>query len=454
MTERPATPRELSALLRLAGPFAFLQLANHLLSVVSTGIVGRVGEVAQSAVGLGSSLFFGVAILAMGFVFGFDPLFAQALGAGEQGAARSYARQAGWMVLLAGLPVAAVLVGLSFGLAAFGVDDAVAADTRDYLLARTPGLLPYLLGGAARGYLQAAGITRPLLTAALVANVVNVPLSGLLILGDEALQAAGFAAVGLPALGALGAGLANGVTGALIAWVLLRASAAAGASALPRGRPNIELLRRAARIGAPLALQLFAEVSAFTLATVLAGGFGARALAAHSIALAWASLTFQVAVGLSVAASVRVGLAIGRGDVKGTRQAGFVALGTGATINGGLALVFVLLPGSLARLLSDEAGVVAVATPLLVVAGAFQVVDALQGVAAGALRGAGDTRTTMVANLIGHYAVGLPVGLALAYALGLGVTGLWWGLSAGLGSVALLLTVRFAQLSGRSIERS
>ncbi|MEM1418949.1 MAG: MATE family efflux transporter, partial [Myxococcota bacterium] len=188
--------------------------------------------------------------------------------------------------------------------------------------------------------------------------------------------------------------------------------------------------------------------------TVLAGGFGARALAAHSVALAWGSLTFQVAVGLGVAASVRVGRAIGRGDVPGTRRAGFVALGFGAAFNVGVAALYVGAPGFLARVLSDDAGVIAAAVPLLAIVGAFQVVDALQGIAAGALRGAGDTRATMGANLVGHYAVGLPVMLLCAYGLGWEVRGLWWGLSAGLGAVAGLLTLRFSRLSRRAIARA
>jgi MATE family multidrug resistance protein len=174
-------------------------------------------------------------------------------------------------------------------------------------------------------------------------------------------------------------------------------------------------------------------------------------MAAHQIAIAWASLTFTVAVGVGNAGSVRVGWAVGAGDGAGVRRAGLAAFGVGAAVMALPALGFLLAPGALSRAMTDDPAVVAQAAPLLVVAAVFQLSDGIQGVGAGVLRGAGDTRFTFAANLVGHWLVGLPVALWLGPWRGGGVTGLWWGLCAGLTAVAVALLGRFAVVSSRPI---
>lgn len=433
---------ELSELLTLATPLAILQLANSSVGAIGTAYAGRVSECTQAAVGLGMTLFFGVSVIGLGLVLGFDPLIAQAVGAGER-RARTLLWQAVWMALIAGLPLAALQGLVALLLPHVGLDETTALLTRDYLLIRIPSLFPFLVGTALRAYLQAYGRTRPLLVAAVIANVVAVPVSHgtMILLGWDA----------------FGAGLA--ATAATFAMLGIELSAVRrlldehGAPEPGERRPERVTLMRAARLGFPLAMQLFAEVGAFVLATVLIGYLGARSLAAHNVALQLASFTFQVALALGAAASVRVGLAIGRGDVSGTRRAGMLAVGAGIAFSLLSAVAFVLVPEALAGALTDEAGVVAAAAPLLAVAAAFQLGDGMQAIAAGALRGAGDTRTTMLANLAGHYAIGLPLGLCLAFALDHGAIGFWWGLSAGLTSVGTLLTWRFWRLSGRAIAR-
>jgi MATE family multidrug resistance protein len=142
---------------------------------------------------------------------------------------------------------------------------------------------------------------------------------------------------------------------------------------------------------------------------------------------------------------------VGAGDAAGARRAGLTAFGAGAGVMSLAALAFLLFPGPLARAMTDDPAVIAAAAPLLLVAAAFQVCDGIQGVGAGVLRGAGDTRFTFAANMVGHWAVGLPVALLLGLRLGGGVTGLWWGLCAGLSAVALALFTRFLRISARRI---
>jgi MATE family multidrug resistance protein len=138
----------------------------------------------------------------------------------------------------------------------------------------------------------------------------------------------------------------------------------------------------------------------------------------------------------------------------GTRRAGLVAIASGGSAMLLSAITFITIPRPLARILTDEAGVIEAAVPLLAVAAAFQLSDGVQAVAAGVLRGAGDTRLPLLANLAGHYAIGIPIGASLAFGAGWGAVGLWWGLSAGLTVVAILLTARFWVLSRRAIGRA
>ncbi|MBT8494794.1 MAG: MATE family efflux transporter, partial [Deltaproteobacteria bacterium] len=181
---------------------------------------------------------------------------------------------------------------------------------------------------------------------------------------------------------------------------------------------------------------------------------GTEAAAAHQIALTLASFSFSIALGIGASTSVRVGHAVGRGDTPGARRSGLAGGLLGAGLMGLFAIVFVLMPGGLARLFSNQTAVVAAAIPLLQIAALFQLSDATQAVMAGALRGAGDTRATLIGNLAGHYLIGLPLMLILAFGMSMGAPGLWWALSAGLTAVGVALAIRFAVLTRSPIARS
>ena len=170
---------------------------------------------------------------------------------------------------------------------------------------------------------------------------------------------------------------------------------------------------------------------------------GTLPAAAHTIALNLSSITFSVTVGIGAAASVRVGMAIGAGDVALARKRGVMALIVGIAVMASFALVFVVIPGPLARIYTSDAAIISASIPLLMIAALFQLSDGTQAIGAGALRGVGDTRATLIGNLIGHYVVGLPISLSLGFAAAMGAPGLWLGLSAGLTITALYLVHRF-----------
>jgi MATE family multidrug resistance protein len=207
------------------------------------------------------------------------------------------------------------------------------------------------------------------------------------------------------------------------------------------------------RLGLPIGLQMQLEIGVFSVVALLMGHIGTVPMAAHQIAINIASLTFMVPLGVSGAAAVVVGQAVGAGEAARARRSAVAALATGAAFMLLSGLVLTLAPRPLARLYSLEAAVVALASLLIPIAGVFQVFDGLQVVSIGVLRGVGDTRAPMVVNVLGFWLIGLPVSLWLGFGVGTGAVGLWWGLVAGLAAVAMFLLARVRARLGSALER-
>jgi multidrug resistance protein, MATE family len=430
---------ELKALLKLATPLGLAQAGQALMGVVDTAVVGRLSDVAQGAVGLGTGLCFAFATLGVGVMLSFDPLVSQAIGAGHVARARTLYWQAVWMALLAGTVLAAPLWLSPLLLEPCGVDPAVAHGAAEYVAWRVPQLMAFLLFMAARTYLQSTGRGAPIFVSMVLANVANFGLDVVLVFG----------AGPIPPLGIAGASIAT----TMCTWLQL------GMLLLVLGpRPegstrklDVATLKQAFSLGLPIGLQLLAEVGVFVLAGVFAGKLGPTAIAAHQIAITWASMSFSMSVGIGSAAATRVGWAIGGRDLTGARRSGLVAIAAGTAWMSASAVVFLLFPGVLARMMTPNPAVLEVAVALLGVAAVFQISDGLQAVGAGALRGTGDTRFSFVANVIGHWLVGAPVAIYCGIHLKMGVVGLWWGLSAGLTAVAIALVLRFFVITRRPL---
>lgn len=459
-----ALRREVVANLRLAVPIALAQLGTMAMGLVDTALVGRVGETALAGVALGNTLVFAVAMPALGVFMAVEPVAAQAIGAGDAARARASFRAAVRLAILLTVPVVLLSWASLALLPLLRVDPAVIPDARAYLFARLPSTLPFFLFQAAKTHQQAVGRPRYALEAVVLANLVHLAAGWVAVFGDDGLARLGLPRIGLPALGGAGAGLATSASSALMAfWVLrVRGRIPTGAPDAPREgevddrREDAALARKLVRLGTPIGLQLAAEVGIFSLVALLMGRIGGRAAAAHQIAINLASLSFMGALGIAQATSVRVGTQIGEaeaGSSVGPRRAGLVGIAMGVSVMGAWAIVFATAPKLLARAFTPEAAVVDAAATLIGIAALFQLADGAQVVSAGALRGAADTRFPLVANVIVHWCVGLPVGLLLAFRLGLGAAGLWLGLTAGLFVIAIVLIARFAALTRRSIRR-
>jgi MATE family multidrug resistance protein len=446
---------EVGALFRLALPLSLAMGGQALMGVVDTAVVGRAGAVALAGTGLGSALFIALSVFGWGVMMGLDPLFAQAFGAGDGAGARRLRWQAAWLALFASVALAVPSALAPLLLEPLGIPPDVAREATGYLLWRLPGLPFLLLYFGERGFLQAAGRVRPVLVAALAANVVNVPADLFFVFGGAALPAWAGPLRAMPPMGAAGAAIATSICTALQAGILAwSAGALGGAGArLPPGAwtPRRADLRAALGVGVPIGLHLGAEVGIFSLVGFLAGRLGPIALASHQLALSVASLTFTVALGFGQAGSVRVGWAVGARDREGARRAGLAALACGVGFMAASGAVFLAAPAAIARALTDDPEVVARSVALLRIAALFQVSDGAQGVGAGILRGAGETRFTFTANMLGHWALGAPAALGLGFGLGMGVTGLWWGFTVGLTFVGVALAWRFLRLTSREI---
>lgn len=443
---------EIWALARLAGPVALASAGISTMNLVSSAVLGRAGTLQFAAYGLSNSIFGIVWTLATGLMMGLDPLMSQAFGAGDRRRARGLLWQGAWLALASGAAVAALSLPLPLILERLGIEPAMAELAGWCIWIRLP-LAPVLLFfGAQRTYLTAVGRTKPLLLATAVANAANLPLSLLLVFGGGSLPIWCGPLRLVPAWGAAGAALAWTLSLSLAAAILTLAIGGAPTDGPPPARrPSRDDLLHAVRVGLPVGLHTVAEVGVFSIAGLLAGVLGEVPMAAHQIALYYSTFTFTLAMGVGSAGSVRVGWAVGARDTQQARRSGLVAFAIGGAGMATGALAFLLLPGPLAKLMTDRPEVIAATVPLLMITALFQISDGIQGVGAGVLRGAADTRFTFVANLVGHWCVGFPIAWGLGILAGWGITGLWWGLSIGLTLVAVSVLIRFLRISSQGI---
>jgi MATE family multidrug resistance protein len=266
------------------------------------------------------------------------------------------------------------------------------------------------------------------------ANARNAFLNWVLIFGH----------LGAPAMGVAGAGTATGITRSMMAAGLALLVFGRGlhrGAWTPWSRAMFDRagLGRVVAVGAAIAVQIGLEMWAFNASTLVAGRLGATTAAAHIVVLKLASFAFMVPLGVSVAAATRVGNRIGAGDPRGAQRAALVSLALGAGVMCVSALAFLLFPRALAGFFTGSGEVVAVAASIFPIAAAFQIFDGTQAVGSGVLRGMGTPRPAAIFNLVGYYVLALPLGLILAFPAGMGLPGIWIGLSGGLAVVAVLL---------------
>jgi len=425
--------------LRLALPLIMAEVGWMSMGVVDTIMVGRLPDsaVAIGATGLGQSLYHAVAIVGGGLLLGMDTFVAQAYGREELHDARNTLLNG---IVLAILLAPLLMLAVSFWptlMRRFGISEELVGPMQPFLAALNWGTLPLFGYFALRRYLQAVNVAVPIMFALISANIVNAVGDWALIYGHLGFRAEGITGSGWSTCFArIYMVLVLAIT---LAWVeSKRASAKLSRSAFTL---KIDPARIWAllKLGAPAAAQILVEIGAFSGATAICAKLGPVPLSGHEIALNCAAFTFMVPYGISSAAAVRVGQQLGRRDPEGARRAGWSAIILGAGFMACAGLVFVSIPKVIARAFSPDPAVVRVGATLLLVAAAFQLFDGVQVVTTGALRGAGDTKTPMLANLVAYWFIGIPLGYFLCFRLRWGALGIWIGLCIGLMIIGLAL---------------
>jgi MATE family multidrug resistance protein len=460
-TTLAAFRHEMPRMLRIALPLVLAEVGWMSMGLVDTIMVGHLPNAAVplSAAALAQVIYNTFAFGIGGILLGLDTTISQAHGAGDYPAANRWLFQG---VILAG-GISLVLVAISLlsgvGFSHLHTDPRIVAGAVPTLLALSWGTFPLMLYFALRRHLQAFNHVRIIAATLVSANLINILFDWLLIFEHRWQLHVGGSTyhVGWSAMGVVGSGIATSLArvyqaGFLIAalFVVNRKNAY---GLLSEGlgtslRPHWPSLRRLLALGVPSGATILVEILIFAVVTSVISTLGAVPLAGHEIALNCISFTFMIPLGISAAASVRVGQAVGRGSPNEARAAGWAAIALGAVAMTISSLVFITLPHMLSEAFTHDAAVIAAAVPLMLVAAIFQFCDGLQVTAIGALRGAGDTRSGLITHLCSYWLLGLPLGLWLCFPMKMGARGLWLGLSASLtvSGLTLLLLWRRKRL--------
>jgi MATE family multidrug resistance protein len=439
---------EAKATLVLGLPLIGSQLSHIAQTSTDILMMGWVGPETLAAGSLGFNLYVTVFVFAMGVAYAAGGPMAQARGAGKPGEIGYLLSQSLIATTAVTLPLALVLTQAEPLLVLFGQTHENAEAAGHYVVALAPSLVLANWFITLRGFMATYGHTRFVLVVALL----GLPLNAVLV------YALLFGRFGAPALGLTGVGLATSTVSllsflALVGYVLW----------IPKlrrhlrfpWRPDRARLAMLMRLGLPIGTTLILEVSLFSAAVMLMGILGTAELAAHQIALQWASMTFMIPMGLAQAATIRVGFAAGAGDLVAARRAAHVALGLAGVFMAAAALVFWFVPGPLIHVFVDVGAaplVASLAATYLAIAAVFQLVDSTQAVGAGVLRGLKDTRWPMIMAGIGYWLVGFPTAALLGFWAGWRGMGIWIGLALGLAVTAALMVGRFEILTRKPLR--
>ncbi len=431
--------------LALSGPIALSLLAEMAMGLISTMMLGGLGPTALAVGGLASNLFFTVLITMQALLSGVGVLAAGSLGAGKPEAVPAIYWSGIVLGCIAAFPLFALLSAPVAVLQAMHVTASLIPHIADYLRVLRWGVPAGIVGiGMMRQFLPAVGLQNVLLWVMPCGVVLHAIYNQVLIHG----------AFGMP-----GFGLAGSAAAIVLTLSTLAASMVAVLHGAPRlrhfvsiSKPSWAVLRPLLGIGLPVGGTMAVEAGFFAATSVLASTLGPATLAAHMIAVSAVTVVFMVPLSFAQAANVRVATAMGAGNRAAARRAGFCAIAMSMAFMGLAAMLFrsipdVIVAAYLGKTTAGNAAIAALTPKLLRVAGVFQIADGTQVTAAGALRGLRDTRLPMVLAALGYWGIGFWAGRYLAFDMGLGAVGLWWGLCSGLACVAICLTARFAWLS-------
>ena len=439
---------ESSLTLKLGLPVIIAHLLQTMMQFVDTIMAGHVSSNDLAGLAIATALYHPVFLLMLGILISLGSIIAQLFGAEKQEEIATNVIQGLWLSQALAFISILILANLEPVLYWMDYEPEVIRVTSGYLKALCWGMPPVYAFLVLRMFSEGMSITRPTMYISLIGLGAN-------IISNYALM---FGHFGFPALGAVGAGW----TTSMVHWVMfcamlifcLKASMFASYQKfIAFSRPSWLYLREILRIGIPNGFGIAAEVGLFATVSLLMGTFGVTAIAGHQVAISVASLTFMLPMGLSIAISIRVGQAKGRGNYVDTRYIGYAGILLSILIMFVTATFFILFPEVIVALYSDDLEVRTLAVQLLYMAAIFQLSDGMQVGALGALRGLKDTRVPFVTNVVAYWGIGLPIAYLVGFYFNYGPVGMWVGLIVGLSVAAVLHSWRFRVLTRRLLSQ-
>lgn len=430
-------------MLRIAGPLIVNNLAIAGMQFADAVMAGQLGARSLAAVAVGASVWFLGFTLILGMMMAISPIAARHYGAGNNALIGRYTRHGLWIALILG--VGLLLLARQYAgpaLTAIGIDVGFREMTVNYVHAIMFGAPAIGMFLAFRFTTEGIGQTRPIMYTSIFALVCNVFLNWVFMFGH----------LGVPAMGAVGAGVASAITMWLIMIILgsyLWLHPMYKALEIFRRFRNfrIDVLKEIVTLGWPISITITAEAGLFSAVSVLMGTRGAEITAAHQIALNFASTMFMVPLALSSATTIRVGHALGAANVKAARFGGIVGISMSGAFMAASATFLLVFRDAVVNLYTNDPGVQEIAISLLLMAAVFQIADGLQIGAAGALRGYKDTRTPMLINMFAYWVLAFPVSYMAAIVWQSPPSFVWGGFVTGLSVAAILLTIRYNRVS-------
>lgn len=440
---------EVKLLLVIALPIMGAQLAQSGMGVVDTLMVGRLGEDQLAAVALGTSIWTPLFLFLAGTLLGLTPFIAQWIGADTPEKIGPFAFQGFWLGFALSMLSVSVMYFHPDILRMMSVPEHLLPMVSDYMLGIMIGFPALGLYQTLRSYTEGLGFTRPVLIISVGMLIIDLLANWILIYGMGP----------IPALGVMGCGFATAIamwSGVLLLGLIIwhhnryKATNLLHFPSFPKWQP----LKEMSKVGVPIGIAIFFEVGLFTTIALFIARLGSTQVAAHQIALNVTSVTFMVPLSLAMALTVRVGNGLGSGGTDYGRRVSQVGIVCTVIASVFTASIMYFLPGVIARLYTDQQNVIDLAVILLHLAAIFQLSDALQVAASGALRGYKDTQIIMPITLFSYWVIGIGLGFVLSLTdiivPAMGVAGFWYGLIAGLSCAALLLGWRFYVISHRS----
>ncbi|QYJ77421.1 MATE family efflux transporter [Shewanella acanthi] len=438
-------------LMQLALPVFIAQLTQTMMGFIDTVMAGRVSAVDMAAVAVGTSLWWPPFLFVQGLLMAFTPLFSHHNGANNQKAIQPLAFQAAYLALIGSAGMIAFLSSASLILNQMDLEPQLYNLTLGYIDGLMWGAPAFVLYQVLRGCSEGISYTMPTMIIGFVGLAVNIPANYIFIYGH----------FGVPALGGAGCGVAT----ALVFWAMFIAMAiymqfhkrfAELAPFKAFHLPDLKTMLKMAKLGLPIAMALFFEISLFAIIALMLSPLGATVVASHQIALNFSSIVFMLPLSIGIAVSIRIGYYLGRERADTAAIVTKVGLILGLSIAFCTAIITVLFRYQIAEVYNANPEVVTLAGSLMLIAAIYQLSDSVQVVAAGALRGYKDTRSAFYITLFSYWAVGMTLGYTLAYTdiivPAMGAHGFWTGLVAGLTCAALLFFIRLRYIQKHPIQ--